>query len=493
MNIVMNGQAHTFAISPTSTNCAVTGSSVSCAIDISAPDGPLAFAVQALSANGDILSQVSGNATISGTTTIPLALQGVWKSATARFVNAHPTLGAPATLAVNINGYDAAGALIVGPEPYTVPIPIFDGDTSGATQLSAASVTSPSQTVTLSYDGSLVNAVVSAAVPPAQATGQQDILVPVATATEYPIPSGTLAATNAGWGKIFPNADGTLSFLENAAVGRITTGGAITETKLPHYEYDVAKGPDGNVWLVSQTAAQGGTELARLNGDGSLTEFPLPNFDYTELTLGPDGNFWMYNGSAARRVTPGGVVSDFPVGIPSYGGLFHPTSGPDGNIWYVGSSGTAWVIIKVTPAGQATVYPLPASAQPCCSPSLGDLSVGPDGRVYTTLEQQRIGSFDPSGTLSELAPTFTTSLWNQTWSAMTFGPDHALWFSLGASYVAPCHPVLGHMTTSGAFAMLVLPSCSAPGEIIPQPNALVIGPDGNLWYTREHYVGKVIL
>lgn len=496
VSIVINDVAHTFAVSPNSPNCTVSGGNIACAIDIPVRNGPLTYSVQTLDRIGDVLSAASGDATINGFTTIPLALQGTWHSATARFSNAHPTLGTPTTITVNVSAYDASGALIVGPEPYTNPIPLYNSDTSGATQLSATSVTSPTQTVTLSYNGALVNVVVSAVVPPSQASGQQDTLVPSVATVEYPIPSGTYAAANDGTGAIFTNNDGTLSFLENVAIGHVTTNGVVTETKLPYYEYGIAKGPDGNVWLVCQNATRSLTELARLNADGTLSQFPLPDFDYTRLTLGADGNFWMTSypkgvTGAARRVTPTGVVSDFLINGDD--GVDYPTAGPDGNVWYTGTTGVSHNFIKVTPAGQVTVYPLPSSAQPCCDPSLGALTPGPDGRMYSILEQQRVGSVDSSGNFSELTPSFLTSLWNQSFSAMTFGPDNALWISLGSALPGTCNPVLGHMTTSGSFAMLVLPNCAPAGSIVPQPNALVIGPDGNLWYTRDRFVGKIIL
>jgi hypothetical protein len=497
MSIVMNAVTHTFSISPNSPNCSVSGGNIACAIDAPVQNGPLTFAVQTFDRTGAVLTQVSGNATISGFTTIPLALQGVWHTATARLSNAHPTLGTSTNITVNVSAYDASGALIVGPEPYSSPVPLYDADASGATQLSATSVTSPTQTVTLSYNGALINAVVSAAVPPSQASGQQDTLIPTAVTAEYPIPSGTYAAANDGTGTIFTNNDGTLSFLENVAVGHVTTGGVVTETKLPYYEYSITKGPDGNVWLICQNATRSLTELARLNADGTLTQFPLPDFDNTPLTLGADGNFWMISypssgvAAIARRVTPTGVVSDFPVSGAN--GINYPTTGPDGNVWYTGTIGTSYGFIKVTLAGQATVYPLPSNAQPCCSPSLAALAAGPDGRMYSTLQQQRVGSVDSSGNFSELTPSFFTVLWNQSFSAMTFGPDNALWISLGSAVPGICNPVLGHMTTSGSFAMLVLPNCAPAGSILPQPNALVTGPDGNLWYTRDRFVGKVIL
>ncbi len=496
MSIVINGVTHTFSISPNSPNCSVSGGNIACAVDTPAQNGPLTFTVQTFDGTGAVLSAVSGNATISGFTTIPLALQGVWRTATARLSNAHPTWGTPTNITVNVSAYDASSRLIVGPEPYSSPVPLYDSDTSGATQLSTTTVTSPTQTVTLSYNGALVNAIISAAVPPSQATGQQDTLVPSVATAEYPIPSGTYAAANDGTGEIFTNNDGTLSFLENVAIGHVTTNGVVTETKLPYYEYGIAKGADGNVWLVCQNATRSLTELARLNADGTLTQFPLPDFDYTRLTLGADGNFWMTSYPSgvtgnARRVTPTGVVSDFPVSGDD--GIDYSTAGPDGNVWYVGTTGVSHNFIKVTPGGQVTVYPVPSNAQPCCSPSLGALAVGPDGRIYSILEQQRVGSVDSSGNFSELAPSFFTSLWNQSFSAMTFGPDNALWISLGSALPGSCNPVLGHMTASGSFAMLVLPNCAPAGSILPQPNALVIGPDGNLWYTRDRFVGKVIL
>jgi hypothetical protein len=57
------------------------------------------------------------------------------------------------------------------------------------------------------------------------------------------------------------------------------------------------------------------------------------------ITAGPDGNLWFaeYIGNKIGRITPAGVITEFPV---PPGGDYLPgiTEGPDGNLWFTGYS-----------------------------------------------------------------------------------------------------------------------------------------------------------
>jgi virginiamycin B lyase len=64
-----------------------------------------------------------------------------------------------------------------------------------------------------------------------------------------------------------------------------------------------------------------------------ITEFPVTNvFD---LTAGPDGNVWFTDiqTSSIGRITPTGVVTEFPLPAPD-SGPFMIATGPDGNLWF---------------------------------------------------------------------------------------------------------------------------------------------------------------
>jgi streptogramin lyase len=70
--------------------------------------------------------------------------------------------------------------------------------------------------------------------------------------TEFPLPP-----TRLPWA-ITTEPDGALWFTETyvSKIGRITTGGAITEFPVPTLSnYQIAAGPDGNVWITESTTA----------------------------------------------------------------------------------------------------------------------------------------------------------------------------------------------------------------------------------------------
>jgi virginiamycin B lyase len=82
---------------------------------------------------------------------------------------------------------------------------------------------------------------------------------------------------------------------------------------------------------------------------------PTAGSDPFDITVGPDGNLWFLeeNQSIAEnvgRVTPGGVITEFPAGgLTSY-----IAAGPDGNLWFSGSE-----VVRMTTAGALlSAFPL---------------------------------------------------------------------------------------------------------------------------------------
>jgi hypothetical protein len=58
------------------------------------------------------------------------------------------------------------------------------------------------------------------------------------------------------------------------------------------------------------------------------------------ITTGPDGNLWFTEevGNRLGRITPQGVVTEFPVGSGGNFGVTEIAAGPTGDLWYTGSS-----------------------------------------------------------------------------------------------------------------------------------------------------------
>jgi virginiamycin B lyase len=103
--------------------------------------------------------------------------------------------------------------------------------------------------------------------------------------------------------------------------------------------YQIAAGPDGNLWFV-EYIPEGAGRIGRLTPLGQLTEFATPGDRGLQwITAGPDGAMWFtgIQSNTIGRISISGSVTDYavptwraqPVGI---------TTGPDGNIWFTESA-----------------------------------------------------------------------------------------------------------------------------------------------------------
>jgi hypothetical protein len=182
--------------------CATTTSGVTCIVTVQAPLGPDTFAValyDGANASGALLGTGSTTVTISGTnTTVGITIGGVVAAVRLTLANPVPAGGTPATLPLTVTALDADGNIILA-DPYATPIALSDSDTSGATQLSTATVTSPAQAVTVSFNGTpSLHVTFSAAVAGATVAVQSAVLTPK-TASTYDWPTFGYDAQRTGY------------------------------------------------------------------------------------------------------------------------------------------------------------------------------------------------------------------------------------------------------------------------------------------------------
>ena len=190
-------------------------------------------------------------------------------------------------------------------------------------------------------------------------------------------------------------------------------------------------------------------------------------------------------GSSSGGVTP-------PVN-PS-GGTFHLFTAPetDGNI-VLGSDGSfyypAWnpssqghsEIVRFTPQQAARSYKIPRSRilhNAAIIPT--DVALGLDGNVWFGTYDCMIGSVTPSGTFKEFVLN-ATGLCSTTVGSSTHGTG--LWFTQALGGV---NNYVGYITAGGIVTRFPIADTGslAPGQI-------VLGPDGNFWFTDGDRIGKV--
>lgn len=130
------------------------------------------------------------------------------------------------------------------------------------------------------------------------------------TITEFPIPTAGSAPTS-----IIAGPDGKLWFTETGAntIGRITTAGAMNEYSLPttsSVPAGIIVGPDHALWFIESGNGPDITSIpsagiGRISTGGVITEFSLPsasNFVLAGITFDPSGRLWMTFGQTTATV-----------------------------------------------------------------------------------------------------------------------------------------------------------------------------------------------
>src|SRR5579862_1669992 len=275
---------------------------------------------------------------------------------------------------------------------------------------------------------------------------------------EYPLPVGSESSPEG----ITAGPDGALWFLENGVgrVGRITTGGVISEYSAPALVatgvfVGIVTGPDGNIWFVEPVS----NAIARITPDGALTEFPLPtsNAIPNSLIVGPDGNLWFVEGASRKvgRITLNGSITEIPVLLDAPSGL---AAGPDGNLWITEINGIA----RCSLTGAVKEFSLPG-------PEPSNIVAGPDGNLwFAAYKGNQIYRIRTSGEITG----FTVPTPGSIPSTVTAGPDGNVWFTEAEGNQ------IGWITPAGIMTEFPVPTPSAG------PAGITTGPDGNIWFTE---------
>ena len=256
-----------------------------------------------------------------------------------------------------------------------------------------------------------------------------------------------------------------------ALAGRAPAATSIGGPPLHEFVFDtgvdpptgVVEGPDGQIWFASDSQA-----LTRIDQNtGKLTTLPLPGIYPESLIVGPDKNFWFTDGpnNSLGKATLAGVTSEYDIG-----GLgFAMTVGLDGSIW-VGYNGP---IHKFTTAGTDTSYPFTGWVR--------GMTAGPDGNIwFTDLQTNSVGKIDTAGVITEYPLPVQAS----GPIGIATGSDGALWVTELNNYR---NGRIARVTTSGVVTEFPLPQQDIPSE---HP-AIVVGPDGNVWFACGIGIGWV--
>jgi len=180
--VTYNGAAQT-------TNC-----TTSCSLTVNVTPGSVTFAIalyDAQNGTGHVLSSGQTTTTVAAgqNNVLNVSFGGVVASLAIALGAPSVTSGAPASIPLTVTAKDAAGYTIVGTESYASPIAIATNGGAAFT-VSASSLTAPSSTATLAYNGASVAqpVTVSASVPGAS-TATATLAVQAAPGAAGSVPS----------------------------------------------------------------------------------------------------------------------------------------------------------------------------------------------------------------------------------------------------------------------------------------------------------------
>jgi streptogramin lyase len=300
---------------------------------------------------------------------------------------------------------------------------------------------------------------------------------PIGAITEFSAPGSNPAQVVAG-------PDGNLWFSDrNGAVGRITTGGTVTEFKSGlnpgSAVRSIAMGPDGNMWFSDPgtTRAVGMIDpvtLAISEFSTGLNAGSMP----LGIAAGPDGNVWFTDSGTTKAVgmidRTTHAISEFSSGLNAGSNLQQGlVAGPDGNLWFT-DQGTTKAIGMINPTTHA-ITEFSSGLNPGSLPG-ASIVVGPDGNLWfmdggTT---QAIGTINPTThAISEFSSGLNPGA---SLGRITVGPDGNIWFGDKGA------------TPSGGFmnpTTHVITQYSAGLNAGSLPGGIWTGSDGNVWFTDQ--------
>ncbi len=256
-----------------------------------------------------------------------------------------------------------------------------------------------------------------------------------------------------------------------------------------HRPQAIAVGPDGNLWVTEVLMH----EIVRVTPQGVLSEFPIPGQGVgviQGIAAGSDGAMWFTSReeNSIRRITVDGEFAgsfaipsrasaknevtpgSWPRVIAGIGtGSGDTRGGGDSPLWFAEMAANR--IASISATGGITEHELP---NPESKPY--GVACGADHGVwFTESARNAIGRLDiASGVISEF-PIPTADSFPRDIAA---GPDGNLWFAENKS------GRIGRITPAGAISEFPIPTAGA------QPIGIAAGPDGCMWFC-EFKVGRI--
>jgi streptogramin lyase len=267
-------------------------------------------------------------------------------------------------------------------------------------------------------------------------------------------------------------------------IGRIWPSGQRKTFDVPTAQAgpeSITPGPDGNLWFVEpgapSTHPTRPDQIGRITPQGVITEFPIHSGGGGipgAITAGPNGNLWFtesYQGGwyIDEMLTGGTVQASYPVADAT-----DITSGPDGNLWFTDPAGE---IGRITTSGSVNYFSVPDSLVPL------DIASGADGALWFTTYSNYIGRITTGGALT-LYSVPTDGQDTESWG-ISPGPDGNVWVTLyGTDEIARVN------TQPGMVGQITVYDVPINGQAAG-PYAIAAGVNGDMWFT-DILAGEIV-
>ena len=223
------------------------------------------------------------------------------------------------------------------------------------------------------------------------------------------------------------------------------------------------------------------TEFGPLNISGGHSSEPI------SVVVGSDSNIWFteLDGSQVGMINttaPSNTPTTFSQGVSAGSNPEGIVSGPDGAIWFSQSSITANAIGMINPTlpntqsipSFGTANGMTANSGP------GSMAVAGGDIWFMQPLSDQIGKLDPSTTPVTITEYSAPAGLLHFESAIVLGPDGNLWFTEPGK--------IDIYSQSGTPAgSVTLPT--APDGTVQTPFGITVGPDGNIWFTESVLTG----
>jgi virginiamycin B lyase len=259
-------------------------------------------------------------------------------------------------------------------------------------------------------------------------------------------------------------SDGNIWFIDESYFDLVKMGmdGSTKEFSVGLTAYDMAVGSDKAFWITTASS-----NIIRATITGTTKVFVAE--DTTQaggVALGPDGDVWFTEYAHIGKITPKGVITEYPYPMGhndnQYGGV---AAGPDGNVWFAESSTNA--VASVVPStGVITEHVLSTE----CTPA--GVTFAKDGNLWfgCLASGALVGKYDLKTGVSTFYTTGYTFNGNYSMHFATEGYDGNPWFATATGGVI-------FEVVAGTGKVITY----KPPATVESPNAVALGPDGNIW------------